>query len=77
MDKTIEQVQAESQQVQSFLYAIIEDLKGQIADLSHDLAIQRTMNNNKEQAIKDRDTNIENLTAKLAELEEKISSKEE
>ena len=77
MEKTIEQVQAESQQVQSFLYAVIEDLKGQVAEMSHELAIQRAMNTNKEEAIKGKDTNIESLTKKITELEEKITSKEE
>lgn len=77
MEKTIEQIQTESQQVQSFLYAVIEDLKGQVAEMSHELAIQRAMNTNKEEAIKGKDANIESLTKKITELEEKITSKEE
>ena len=77
MEKTIEQVQVESQQVQSFLYAVIEDLKGQIAEISHELAEQRAMNSNKEEAIKGKDANIQSLIKKITELEEKITSKEE
>ena len=77
MEKTIEQIQAESQQVQSFLYAVIEDLKGQVADMSHELAVQRAMNNNKEQAIQGKDANIQSLTAKIEELEQKIIEKKE
>ena len=74
-EKTIEQVQAEAQSFQSFLQSVIEELKGQIADLSHELDIKRAANNNKEQAIKGRDANIQSLTAKIEELEQKIIEK--
>lgn len=76
-EKTIEQVQAESKQIQSFYNAVIDELKVQIANLSHELALQKAMNSDKEQAIRDKDTNIQSLTTTIEELEKKISASKE
>ena len=77
MKKTPEQIQAEAESVQSFLQSIIKELKGQIADISHELAVQRVMNDNNGRVIEGKDSNIKELTSKIEELEEKIKTKEE
>lgn len=77
MKKTPEQIQAEAESVQSFLQSVIKELKGQIADISHELAVQRVMNDNNGRVIEGKDSNIKELTSKIEELEEKIKTKVE
>ena len=64
MEKTPEQLQAESQQIQSFYNAVIEEMKIQIAEMSHELALQKVMNQNKEQIIQELKKENELLTQK-------------
>ena len=67
MDKTPEQLQAESQQIQSFYNGVIEEMKMQIAEMSHEIALQKVMNRNKEQIIQELKKENELLSSKQEE----------
>ena len=71
-EKSIEQVKAESEQVQSFYNTVMKKMKEQVADLSHELAIQEAMNENKEAALRAKDANIQEMMKTIEELEQKI-----
>lgn len=68
--KTVEQAQAEAQQIEQFYQAMIADLKAQIGDLSYEVAFQKTLNSNKE-------ASIQGLLRKVEELEAQVSGKAE
>ena len=67
MEKSPEQLQAESQQIQSFYNAVIEEMKMQIAEMSHELALQKVVNRTKDQTIEELKKENEVLQSKQEE----------
>ena len=67
MEKSPEQLQAESQQIQSFYNAVIEEMKMQIAEMSHELALQKVVIRTKDQTIEELKKENEVLQSKQEE----------